>query len=822
MLKLKIIIKDILKNKGRTLITLICISFAAALFLAFLSIIRTVMNSYEESSKVLSGNSDIVISSDAGAKNPFFEKQDFDDNIDYQIGVTTLNGVYKYNDEFNQMIIRAMSIQDIKDMKLLDIDDKGKDDFQDNNIIISKGFAEKYGYYVGDTITLEINEKEYDFKVYDTALPKSMYTDQAYNNQVFIPINKVESITKNEGKSNLIYVKLKNTDNIDNDIDNLQEVYPEQNVKEAFSKEEFNEKMQGVVMIFIVTSISIAIMCFMIVYNNFKFIINERYKTLGILRSVGANKGYIKKMIILEGAIYGILGSIIGGGIGSLLTYVVGNLLKPEYLKSTIFNMSFKDFLYALIFTLIISVVVSISSIRKTMNVSIKELSTNVVKYEKVKQHKIIIVLSMIIFIGNFIAIVFMPSTVSTKVLIVSIIVSIISFVGILPLFIKILLYIFEKLYKVTFKNLGYISLQNIKNAKSFFSNSILMAISMGVIIMINSALSSIQMQNVKVVKDSYNCDYIITTNKNDNETSKMVKDSINVESVYEQVSVDNVEVVNREGKSIFTIDGVNNDYLDYRNFNIDKNIIEDNDSERWILLSDSLKNKLDVNENDELVLKINNKECSYTVKGFFETALNNGNYALMSNKYLIEDLDNNYFNQLYVKTNNNDDNNKSDLKDLLNKYDPIVQTPDDLLNDAFESSKAMYITIKVISMLPIIIGAVIIIGNSIINFYERKRNIAVCRSIGMNKGAARRMMLLEQLTGGVIGGIIGCGLGNLLIYEMKLFLNNIHNRIPIGYSVNLNITLFVAEVIIYLLPFLMFSIRGLNFNISQEVRLKE
>ena len=104
-------------------------------------------------------------------------------------------------------------------------------------------------------------------------------------------------------------------------------------------------------------------------------------------------------MIILEGAIYGILGSIIGGGIGSLLTYVVGNLLKPEYLKSTIFNMSFKDFLYALIFTLIISVVVSISSIRKTMNVSIKELSTNVVKYEKVKQHKIIIVLSMIIFI---------------------------------------------------------------------------------------------------------------------------------------------------------------------------------------------------------------------------------------------------------------------------------------------------------------------------------------------------------------------------------------------------------------------------------------
>ncbi|MBD7911389.1 FtsX-like permease family protein [Clostridium cibarium] len=822
MLKLKIIIKDILKNKGRTLITLMCISFAAALFLASLSIIRTVMKSYEESSRVLSGNSDIVISSDAGAKNPFFEKQEFYDNIDYQIGVTALNGVYRYGDEFTQMIIRAMSIQDIKDMELLDIDDNSQDDFKDDSIIVSKGFANKYGYDVGDTVTLEINEKQYDFTVYDTALPKSMYTDQAYNNQVFIPRNKIESLTKSDGKSNLIYVKLKNTDGINNDIANLQEVYPEQNVKEAFSKEEFNEKMQGVVMIFIVTSISIVIMCFMIVYNNFKFIINERYKTLGILRSVGANKGYIKKMIILEGAIYGILGSIIGGGIGSILTYVVGNMLKPEYLKSTVFNMRFKDFLYALIFTLVISIVVSINSIRKTMKVSIKELSTSAVKYEKVKHHKIITILSMIIFVGNFMTIIFIPSNVSIKFLIVSIIISIISFIGVIPLFTKVLLYIFEKLYKITFKNLGYISLQNIKNTKSFFSNSILMAISIGVILMINSSLSSIQMQNVEVVKDSYNCDYIISTNKNDDKISKMVKESSNVKSVYEQVSIDNVDVVNRGDKSIFTIDGVNDDYLDYRNFDVDKKLIKENDSERWILLSDSLRNKLDVEENDELVLKINNKECSYRVKGFFETAINNGNYALMSNKYLIEDLDNNYFNQLYVKTIDDNDYNKAELKSLLNKYNPTIKTPNDLLNDAFESSKAMYITIKVISILPIIIGVVIIIGNSIINFYERKRNIAVFRSIGMNKGAVRKMMLFQQLTGGLIGGILGCGLGNLLIFEMKLFLNNIHNKIPIGYSVELNITLFLAEVIIYLLPFLMFSIKGLNFNIAKEVRLQE
>lgn len=821
MIRLKIIIKDILKNKGRTLITLICISFAAALFLSSLSIIRTVMNSYEESSRVLSGNSDVIISSDQGAKNPFFEKQDFDDNIEYQIGVTTLNGIYRYGDEFNQIIIRAMSIQDIKDMELLDVDNN-KENFQDNSIIISKGFANKYGYKVGDKITLEINELEYEFSIYNIALPRSMYTDQAYNNQVFIPRNKIESITKTKDKFNLIYVKLKNTDEINNDIDKLQEIYPAQKVREAFPKEEFNEKMQGVIMIFIVTSISIAIMCFMIVYNNFKFIINERYKTLGILRSVGAGKGYIKKMIILEGAIYGILGSILGGEIGTLLTYIVGNMLKPEYLKSTVFNMSFKDFLFTLIFTLVVSIAVSINSIRKTMKVSIKELSINAIKYEKVKHNKVIIIFSMIIFLTNFIAIIFVPSDISIKFLIVTIIISIISFIGVLPLFIKILLSVFEKLYKFTFKNLGYISLQNIKKTKSFFSNSILMVISIGVILMINSILSSIQEQNVEIIKDSYNCEYIISTNKNDDKISKMVKGASNVESVYEQVSLENVEVVNRGDRSIFTIDGVNDDYLNYRNFDVDKELIKKINSERWLLLSDSLKNKLDVEENDELLLKINNKECSYIVKGFFETDINNGNYALMSNKYLIKDLDNNYFNQLYVKTIENNDDNKAELKSLLNKYDPIIQTPDDLVNDAFESSKAMYITIKVISMLPIIIGAVIIVGNSIINFYERKRTIAVFRSIGMNKGSARKMMLVEQLIGGLIGGILGCGLGNLLIFEAKLFLGNLHNKIPIGYSIDLNITLFLAEVIIYLAPLLMFSIKGLNFNIAQEVRLKE
>ena len=77
----------------------------------------------------------------------------------------------------------------------------------------------------------------------------------------------------------------------------------------------------------------IAIGSILVIYNSFAISVSERKKQFGMLASVGATKKQIKKSVIYEGAILGLIGIPIGvlsgiGGIGITLG-IVNNLLKP-------------------------------------------------------------------------------------------------------------------------------------------------------------------------------------------------------------------------------------------------------------------------------------------------------------------------------------------------------------------------------------------------------------------------------------------------------------------------------------------------------------
>ena len=79
----------------------------------------------------------------------------------------------------------------------------------------------------------------------------------------------------------------------------------------------------------------IAIGSILVIYNSFAISVSERKKQFGMLSSVGATKKQIKKAVIYEGAILGIIGIPLGiisgvGGMGVTLK-IVNNLLQPLF-----------------------------------------------------------------------------------------------------------------------------------------------------------------------------------------------------------------------------------------------------------------------------------------------------------------------------------------------------------------------------------------------------------------------------------------------------------------------------------------------------------
>src|ERR1019366_5921078 len=72
-----------------------------------------------------------------------------------------------------------------------------------------------------------------------------------------------------------------------------------------------------------------------IIYNTFQIAVTQRRSEIGILRALGATRTQIRALFLGEGAVAGLIGSLVGVGAGMLLargmTAYIGGLLGEVY-----------------------------------------------------------------------------------------------------------------------------------------------------------------------------------------------------------------------------------------------------------------------------------------------------------------------------------------------------------------------------------------------------------------------------------------------------------------------------------------------------------
>jgi len=66
-----------------------------------------------------------------------------------------------------------------------------------------------------------------------------------------------------------------------------------------------------------------------IIYNSFAIAVTHRRSEIGILRSLGATRGQIQRLFLLESVIAGLLGSMVGAALG-----ITGALAIAQYLSA--------------------------------------------------------------------------------------------------------------------------------------------------------------------------------------------------------------------------------------------------------------------------------------------------------------------------------------------------------------------------------------------------------------------------------------------------------------------------------------------------------
>ena len=135
------------------------------------------------------------------------------------------------------------------------------------------------------------------------------------------------------------------------------------------------------------------------------------------------------------------------------------------------------------------------------------------------------------------------------------------------------------------------------------------------------------------------------------------------------------------------------------------------------------------------------------------------------------------------------------------------------------QSSYNMFLILRGFSVLAMLIGIIGVLNNLLISFLERQRSLAVMRSVGMSKRQEIKMILIESLTCGLIGGVIGVLGGILLIQVVPQLCQAIDLPLSITYAPSLFVYSLIGGIIITVSATMSPAFKSARANIIEAIK---
>lgn len=781
-------LKDVKLNKKRSIVTIVGIVLSTALICAvagmFSSFRKTIVNA--------------MVNSDG----------------DYHVMLTDVEQVdlkyYKYNhdvkkyyiekpigyDEESNLPIMAYEQSELDTLKLV----KGRLPKNEKEILVS----EYSNYKLGDNVTLNAYVVPDNYKELIGDYEALENREQFIKKLDF----KVVGVIDNYHGLNMIISKIEKYNN----LLNIKLVY--KNIKDTYKITKKIKKDYGVIynrelltwngvssndntirtmysLVAIVLGIIVVTSVF-VIRNSFEISITEKMRQFGMLSSIGATKKQIRKSVLFEGFILGIVGIPIGILLGYSVIHILilfTNTLLSDMISGT--DKFVVDIpLFAIILSIILgAVTILLSSLKSAIKaskvspiVAIRANNDIKIKKKKLKTPKII---SKLFGIGGVISYKNLKRNKKKyRTTIISLVVSISIFIA-LTFFTNNLFKVSKIFYKESYHNLT-----------------------------VNN-----KVHDDKEILDKYNDiikldkidDYSIITRKN-----IMLKDGYETDKKYENTSIDLYAIGNKEYKEYLKKIGLN--YEDAK----DKVIFIENTTEK-----DSANNKIikAYNFKEKDVITLYNDKNEYKVEIAKVTKNNkfdlyligdNRGAFLVSNELLDKIDEPLYVGLLKIKTSDpyelEEDINELGIEDI--EVENYARVASEMNKMVLWISVFLYGFITVITL----IGVTNIFNTITTSMNLRSKEFAMLKSIGMTKREFNRMIRLESLLYGLKSLVIGCIIGIGLSYLIYIALAN---SIDFGYELPLN-AIIISIIFIFLVVSITmkYSLNKINKqNIIETIR---
>ncbi|MCU5871817.1 FtsX-like permease family protein [Clostridioides difficile] len=757
---LKYIFTNIKERKIRTAVMLLSIVLSTVLLFVSFSIGLSYESAQRKMAKGMSGTATISVQS----KNPdiLINLEDIPDlnAIKSKVGVLESSAIYNkggYYEEFSLIAADLSQLNKINKPRLENGD--SITDFSGDKIILPNRFTSKYKIKKGDSITLQIYGKSYTFQVSDIASYDTVFLRHTRGVNALLPKETLSKIiNKGSGYTRvLIDSEEEMTENLVNKLS--EELSTEKYMVSNTINETkiISDARQKTMPFFLISFFALTLSIF-IIYSSYKVITLERLPFIGTFRSIGANEKTVTHILMLESILYGSIGGLIAIPIGvvvlNLMLHGLGNSLEQGISIPTVISP------IGVIISVIVAIIVSLFSayipVKKASHLLIKNIVLGTVEEKNVSNRSIL-------FIGSimFILSVLLPRISPENTLYLaggfSLLGLIVATIVLIPLIADIMSIVFEFVYKNILGNEGKLAARNMKNNKNIIQNITLLFISISAVIAISVVGNFVKTYITDVFRDA--------------ELQGFADGKMNEEFIEDVRHMDGIKnilplyVMNNEisgnGVTLSRLEGTDNIELynsmfaiNYTNFEIKKQVKEAFKDKRSVILNEDTLKKVGLSIGDTITLSKDKYDFSYKIVGSFKSRANDVE-AVIPSHYAVNDFDKTNYGFL-VYTAVNPDAVMIQIRDLFGDTYNWSRTVEEFNNDSLNTISSFLSPMNKMTYFIFLLATVGIINNLLINYIQKRRSIAMYKSIGLSNKQNIKVTLIEGFTSGLLGAVIG------------------------------------------------------------------
>lgn len=758
---LKYIFTNVKERKTRTAVMLLSIVLSTTLLFVSFSIGSSYESAQRKMARGMAGTASITVKcADADSLSSLEDIPNLE-NIQSIAGILESSALYHENGYFESVDLIAADLEQLNQInKPRLVNGSEISGFTGNKIILPDRFTSKYNIVQGDIVTLEIGGNSYSFEVSDIAAYDTVFLRHTRGVNALLPLETLSEILHKTGGFSQILIEQKVGAATESLIDELSQQLPagKYRVSTTVNEEQIIAGARQKTMPFFLISFFSLTMSVFIIYSSYKVITLERLPIIGTFRSIGANEKIVKKILMMESILYGCLGGLLGIPIGiavlNFMLHGLGKSLEQGISIPTV--IAPVGVAVSVSAAIIVSLLSAYIPVKRASRLPIKDVVLGTVEEKNVSNSTVLGIGIVMLLVS-----VILPRIAPDQLLYIaggfSLLGLIAAAIMLIPLFTDLASVILELIYEKIWGNEGKLAARNMRKNKNVTQNITLLFISISAVIAISVVGDFVKTYVGDVFRDAELQGF--ADGEMDQEFIQQVRQMEGIDKVLplyvmnQEISGNHITFSRMEGTDdIETYSSML--AIRYTDPKMKEQAAEAFREKRAIILNEETIKAMDCGVGDTIQLSNGNEEISYTVAGSFKSRASDVQ-AVIPSEYAVADFNQTSYGFM-AYTAADPDAIMIQVRELFGDTTNWSRTVEEFNHDSLSTIGGFLAPMNYMTYFILLLAAIGIINNLLINYIQKRRSIAMYKSVGQSNRQNMKMTLIEGLTSGILGAVIG------------------------------------------------------------------